>query len=123
MGFKPDHITFTCLLSACSHAGLVDLGRKCFNSLSQDYGITHRMENYACIVDIIGCVGHLDEAQNFIKMMPIEHDSSVWNSLLGACKIHCNIELGEWASEWLFESGSKNVRNFVLISNLYATAG
>jgi pentatricopeptide repeat protein len=123
MGVKPDHITFTCLLSACSHAGLVDLGWKCFYCLSQDYGITHRMEHYACMVDILGRAGHLDEAQNFIKMMPIEPDSSVWNALLGACKIHCNVELGEWASERLFELGSKNTGNYVLLSNLYAAAG
>ena len=74
------------------------------------------------MVYILSYAGHLDEAQNFIKMMPIEPDSSVWNALLGACKIHCNIELGEWASERIFESGSKNVGKFVLISNLYAGA-
>ena len=123
MGVKPDHITFTCLLSACSHAGLVDLGRKCFNSLSQDYGITHRMELYACMVDTIGHAGHLEEAQNFITRMPIEPHSSVWNALLGSYEIHCNIELGEWESERIFELGSKNAGKFVLLSNLCAVAG
>ena len=86
-------------LHVVSHAGLVDLGRKCFNSLSQYYGITHRMEHYACMVDILGRAGNIDEAQNFIKMMPIEPDSSVWNALLASWKIRCYIELGEWASK------------------------
>ena len=75
------------------------------------------------MVDILVRVAHLDEAQNFIKMRPIELDSSVWNALLGAYKIHCSIELGEWASKQIFESSSKNAGNFVLLSNLYATTG
>ena len=81
------------------------------------------MEHYACMVDILGRAGNINEAQKFIKMIPIEPNSSVWNALLGAYKIHYNIELGEWASERLFESGSKNAGNFVLLSNLYAAAG
>jgi pentatricopeptide repeat protein len=63
---NPNHITFVCILSACSHAGLLDKGRQFFMSMIQDYNITPRMEHYACIVDLLGRVGRLNEAQDFI---------------------------------------------------------
>jgi pentatricopeptide repeat protein len=31
-GFRPNHITFLCLVTACSHAGLVDEGSDIFLS-------------------------------------------------------------------------------------------
>eukprot|EP01018_Ginkgo_biloba_P019043 Gb_02373 [translate_table: standard] len=120
---KPNDITFVCVLSACSHAGLVDEGRKYFACMSQDYYITPRMEHYACIVDLLGRAGCLDEAQDFIQNMPLEPGSSVWGALLGACRIHCNIELGELVAERIFDLEPDNAGYYVLLSNIYAAAG
>ena len=61
-GMKPKEATFVSVLLACSHAGLVDEGRRYFDSMSQNYGITPRLEHYACMVDVLGRVGFLDEA-------------------------------------------------------------
>eukprot|EP01018_Ginkgo_biloba_P029185 Gb_18412 [translate_table: standard] len=120
---KPDHITFICVLSACSHAGLVDEGRQYFDCMNQDYCIRPRAEHYACMVDLLGRAGHLDEAESFINQMPLEPDAGVWGALLGACRIHCNVELGERVSERLLELEPKNAGNYVLTSNIYAAAG
>eukprot|EP01018_Ginkgo_biloba_P032700 Gb_11667 [translate_table: standard] len=122
-GLKPDHITFVGVLSACSHAGLVDEGWQYFDCMRRDYCITPRVEHYACMVDLLGRAGHLDEAYDLITMMPLEPDASVWGALLGACRIHSNIELGECVSEHLIELEPKIVGNYVLLSNLYAAAG
>eukprot|EP01018_Ginkgo_biloba_P035754 Gb_27454 [translate_table: standard] len=122
-GTNPDHITFTCVLSACSHAGLVDEGLKCFDCMSRDYCITPRVKHYACMVDLLGRAGHLDEAYDFIKKMPLEPDASVWGALLGACRIHCNIDLGECAAKQIFNLEPENAGYYVLLSNMYATAG
>eukprot|EP01018_Ginkgo_biloba_P037429 Gb_17093 [translate_table: standard] len=122
-GIKPDHITFISILSACSHAGLVDEGWKFFHCMTQDYCIMPRGKHYACMVDLLGRAGHLDEAQDFIKGMPIKPDAGVWGALLGACRIHCNIELGEHVAEHLFDLEPENVGVFVLLSNIYAAAG
>eukprot|EP01018_Ginkgo_biloba_P026111 Gb_25739 [translate_table: standard] len=122
-GMKPNHITFVAVLSACSHAGLVAEGWHYFNSMSQDYHITPTVEHYACMVDLLGRAGHLDEAHNIIKKMPIEPDASVWGALMSACRIHCNIELGELVAERLLELEPKNAGNSVLLSNMYAAAG
>eukprot|EP01018_Ginkgo_biloba_P030411 Gb_26159 [translate_table: standard] len=122
-GMKPNQITFIGVLSACSHAGLVDEGWQYFDSMSRDYGITPLMDHYACMVDLLGRAGHLHEAVDFIKKIPFKPGAVVWGALLSACRIHHNIELGELAAEQLFDIEPKNSGNYVLLSNIYAEAG
>eukprot|EP01018_Ginkgo_biloba_P007785 Gb_19828 [translate_table: standard] len=120
---KPNHITFVSVLSACSHAGLVEEGWRYFNCMDRDYCITPGVKHYTCMVDLLGRAGHLEEAQNFIKKMPLPPDAGVWGALLGACRIHCNIELGEDVAERLFKLEPENAGYYVLLSNIYAAAG
>eukprot|EP01018_Ginkgo_biloba_P013168 Gb_21055 [translate_table: standard] len=122
-GINPNHITFIFVLSACCHAGLVDEGHKYFECMSQNYHITPAIKHYVCMVDLLGRAGRLDEAQDFINKMPIKADAIVWSSLLGACRLHKNIELGERVAEHLFELDPKNAAPYVLLSNMYAAAG
>eukprot|EP01018_Ginkgo_biloba_P025976 Gb_06693 [translate_table: standard] len=123
LGINPNDITFISVLSACRHAGLVDEGWKCFECMTQKYGITPRAEHYACMVDLLGRSGHLHEAQDFISKMPLPPDAGVWGALLGACRIHCDIELGQHVAEHLFELDPENAGHYVLLSNIYAAAG
>eukprot|EP01018_Ginkgo_biloba_P004471 Gb_13863 [translate_table: standard] len=122
-GMKPDSITFTSVLSACSHAGLLDEGWQYFDSMSQDHHITPNLEHYACMVDLLGRGGYLDEAWDFIHSMPLEPDISIWGALLNACRIHHNIDLGERASAHLFQLEPENAGNYILLANIYALAG
>ncbi|XVF67579.1 hypothetical protein PTKIN_Ptkin10aG0132200 [Pterospermum kingtungense] len=122
-GVKPDQITFISLLSACSHSGLVEDGQWCFHVMQEEYGIKPILKHYGCMVDLFGRSGHLEMAYNFIKNMPVKPDASVWGALLGACRIHGNIELGAFASDRLFEVDSENAGYYVLLSNIYANSG
>ncbi|CAL5005931.1 unnamed protein product [Urochloa decumbens] len=122
-GIEPDHVTFVSLLAACSHAGLVDRGRDCFHSMQTVYGIVPIAKHYACMVDMFGRAGQLDEALEFIQGMPIKPDSAVWGALLGACRIHGNVEMGKLASQNLYELDPENVGYYVLMSNMYAKMG
>eukprot|EP01018_Ginkgo_biloba_P000321 Gb_38244 [translate_table: standard] len=122
-GIHPNHVTFLCVLCACCHSGLVDKGRQYFNCMIRYYHITPAMEHYCCMVDLFGRAGHLDEAQDFINKMPIKPEATLWVCLLGACRIHNNIELGESVAEHLFELEPKNAAPYVLLSNIYAAAG
>eukprot|EP01018_Ginkgo_biloba_P022819 Gb_03626 [translate_table: standard] len=122
-GMQPNHVTFIGVLSACCHAGLVDEGWRYFDQMSLDYQITPTVEHYCCMVDLLGRAGQLNEAQDFIDKMPIKPDAAVWGSLLGACRIHNNIELGEHVAERLFESNPEKAAHYVLLSNIYAAAG
>ncbi|KAL5860844.1 hypothetical protein ACOSQ4_002140 [Xanthoceras sorbifolium] len=120
---KPDHITFVSVLSACSHAGLIDEGWDCFNSMLRDFGVTPKSEHYACMVDMLGRAGKLSKAQEFIERMPIRPDAGVWGALLGACRIHSNVELGEMAAKSLFDLDAENPGRYVILSNIYASSG
>ncbi|XP_042504322.1 pentatricopeptide repeat-containing protein At3g16610 [Macadamia integrifolia] len=123
VSLKPDDVTFICLLSACSHSGLVAEGKQWFYSMNCDFNIIPRMEHYICMVDLLGRGGLLDEAYDFIKKMPFEPDVRVWGALLGACRIHENIELGEKVSKTIQKLGPEGTGNFVLLSNIYSAAG
>lgn len=120
---QPNQITFVGVLSACCHAGLVDHGWKYFDNMEHKYNITPTVEHFCCMVDLLGRAGRLDEAQNLINNMPIKADAAVWASLLGACRVHSNIKLGECVADHLFESNSEVAAHYVLLSNIYATAG
>ncbi|GAB2272599.1 hypothetical protein Dimus_007421 [Dionaea muscipula] len=121
-GVDPDHVTLLSLMSACSHSGLVDQGYRCIGLMEQ-YGIQPSLRHYGCMVDLLGRAGKLEEAYEVIKNMHVKPDVSVWGALLGACRIHHNIELGKLASQKLFELDSENVGYYVLLSNMYANEG
>ncbi|XVF59920.1 hypothetical protein PTKIN_Ptkin08bG0000700 [Pterospermum kingtungense] len=120
---KPDHVTFVSVLSACSHAGLIAEGWECFNSMVKDFGVTPTSEHYACMVDLLGRAGQLNQAREFIKRMPIRPDAGVWGGLLGGCRIHLNVELAEVAAKALFDLDAQNPGRYVLLSNIYASLG
>eukprot|EP01018_Ginkgo_biloba_P018552 Gb_27282 [translate_table: standard] len=122
-GSSPNHITFVGVLSACSHAGLVDEAWHYLFSMSRDHAIVPRAEHYACMVDLLGRSGHLDEAEKLISEMPYEPNAVVWKALLGACRIHGNIDVGKRAAEHLFDLEPQNAAAYVLLSNIYAAAG
>ncbi|KAI8558505.1 hypothetical protein RHMOL_Rhmol04G0099500 [Rhododendron molle] len=122
-GLRPDDVTFICLLSACSHSGLVDEGKKWFFAMSQYFYITPRMEHYVCMVDLLGRAGLLYEALGFIEKMPCDPDFCVWSALLAACRTHRNIELGEKVCNKIQNNGHESSGNFVILSNMYSVAG
>lgn len=88
LGMKPSKATFEGLLCACSHAGLVDEGQTIYHSVIVDCGIQPNIENYSCMVDLLGRAGGIDDACNFIRTMPEEPDANVLGCLLAACQPH-----------------------------------
>ncbi|KAG9147111.1 hypothetical protein Leryth_005340 [Lithospermum erythrorhizon] len=118
-GIQPDHITFTSILSACSHSGLIDEARRCFADMKK-FSVNPEPKHYACLVDMLGRAGLLSEAYELIKEMGSEANDEVWGALLLACKIHGNKEFGEIAAENLFRLEPKHAGYSVLMSNLYA---
>lgn len=119
---KPNDITFLCAISACSHSGLVEEGIHYFTSMKKDYGIEPVMDHYGAMVDLLGRAGRLNEAWDFIQKMPIEPGITVFGAMLGACKIHKNVELGEKAANRLFELDPDEGGYHVLLANIYAAA-
>ncbi|KDP39932.1 hypothetical protein JCGZ_03463 [Jatropha curcas] len=119
-GIKPDWITFVEVLLACNHAGLVDLGVKYFHFMVSDYGIETKPEHYTCMVDLLGRAGKLDDAVDLIKRMPFTPHASIFGTLLGACRIHKNIEIAEFAAKNLLDLDPTSATAYVQLANVYA---
>ena len=107
LGVLPNHVTFVGVLSACSHVGLVDEGIKYFQSMREVHGLVPKPEHYACVVDLLGRSGLLSRARRFVEEMPIQPDAMVCRTLLSACIVHKNIDIGEFAASHLLELDPK----------------
>ncbi|CAI0628708.1 unnamed protein product [Linum tenue] len=121
--FKPDHITFVSVLSACNHAGLVEEGKRYFGSMSGIHGLSPTLDHYACMVNLLGRSGSIDEAVELISSMPHKPDSLIWSSLLNVCATKRNIKYGEMAARKLFALDPLNAGPYILLSNMYASDG
>ncbi|KAM7483310.1 hypothetical protein LguiB_007893 [Lonicera macranthoides] len=122
-GIRPDSITFVGILSACSHNGLVEEGYFHLNSMVKDFGIEPGYRHYACMVDLLGRSGRLKEAENFINSMPIKPNGLVWGTLLAACKVHGDVELGRVAAKKVIELEPHESGVYVSLSNICADVG
>lgn len=122
-GLTPDDITFVAVLSACSHAGLVKLGQEYFYSMIQDYNISPKLQHYGCMIDLLARSGLFQEAMNMIKKMEVNPDVAIWGSLLSACTIHKNVQLGEFYVKEVLKLDPENSGAHFLLSNLYAANG
>ncbi|KAG2239029.1 hypothetical protein Bca52824_089889 [Brassica carinata] len=118
---RPDWITFVAVLLACNHAGLVDTGMEYFDSMVRDYRVEPRPDHYTCMVDLLGRAGKLEEALELIRSMPFKPHAAVFGTLLGACRVHKNVELGELAAEKLLELDPSNAAGYVQLANIYAS--
>ncbi|GAA0141806.1 hypothetical protein LIER_02862 [Lithospermum erythrorhizon] len=121
---QPNYVTFLSVLSACSHAGLVEKGREVFQSMERHYFMKPRMEHYACMVDLLGRAGSLTQALEFILDMPDKPNSDVWAALLSCCRLHGDVELANIAANELFKlSGDSRPGAYVALSNTLAEMG
>ncbi|TKY53105.1 putative pentatricopeptide repeat-containing protein [Spatholobus suberectus] len=118
-GVRPDETVFVSVLSACSHAGLTDRGLEYFEEMEMKYSLQPGPEHYSCVVDLLGRAGRLEEAVDLIRSMKVKPDGAVWGALLGACKIHKNVELAELAFQHVVELEPTNIGYYVLLSNIY----
>ncbi|CAK9181809.1 unnamed protein product [Ilex paraguariensis] len=120
----PNDITFVAILSACAHTGLIQEGRQAYESMKQDYGLVPGVEHNVCMVDMLGRAGFLKKAFQFIKdLYPVKPAPAVWTAMLGACKIHKNFDLGVQVADHLLAAEPESPGNYVLLSNMYASAG
>ncbi|CAI9104244.1 OLC1v1002876C1 [Oldenlandia corymbosa var. corymbosa] len=120
---KPDHITYVGVFSACTHAGLVEDGRRYYKMMQEVHDIVPTSSHCACMIDLLGRAGLLHEALEFIEKMPVEPDAIAWGSLLAACKIHKNAELAKVAAENLLKIDPDNGGAYSALANAYSACG
>jgi pentatricopeptide repeat protein len=119
-GLQPDPVSFLGVLSACAHAGLVQDGKHYFEAMRTAYAIDPSPDHYACMVDLYGRAGLIDEAQYLVQTMPIKPHAGVWGALLNACRKHCHVEIGKVAASELIKIEPGNPGNYVLLANTLA---
>ncbi|KAG2569937.1 putative pentatricopeptide repeat-containing protein At3g15130 [Panicum virgatum] len=123
-GVEPDEVTYLALLSACSHAGLVEECRLYFSRILQERRrVRPKAEHYACMVDLLGRAGELREAKGLILTMPVEPTVGIWQTLLSACRVHKDVAVGREAGGVLLAIDGDNPVNYVMLSNIFAEAG
>ncbi|XP_050209077.1 pentatricopeptide repeat-containing protein At1g53600, mitochondrial [Mercurialis annua] len=120
---KPNDITFLGILSACTHVGLVKKGWEYFDLMKSVYNIEPGLDHYACMVDLLGRAGFLNDAINLIDSMPFEPHSGVWGALLGASRIHSRLDLANLAAQHLTKLEPDNATAYVVLSGIYNSVG
>ncbi|XP_055814194.1 pentatricopeptide repeat-containing protein At3g22690-like [Solanum dulcamara] len=129
MGINPNEVTFTAVLTACSHCGLVDEGIQYFTQMRKRYGLIPEEEHYTCLIDLLGRNGRLEEAWHLVEGMEENHISdgcstgAIWAALLGACQLYENVEIGKKVAEKMMEEEIQLSTASVALSNVYAAAG
>ncbi|XP_011621721.2 pentatricopeptide repeat-containing protein At1g32415, mitochondrial [Amborella trichopoda] len=122
-GLKPNSVTFLGILSACSHAGLMDDGWRLFRSMIHEHNIEPEEEHYICMIDLLGRFGRVGEALEFVQKMPFKPGLNVWGALLSICSIHKNVAIGKRAMEHVLHFDPLNAPAHVLLCNIYAANG
>ncbi|XP_050939958.1 pentatricopeptide repeat-containing protein At1g08070, chloroplastic isoform X1 [Cucumis melo] len=121
VGIEPNEVTFLGLLMACSHGGLVAEGRKYFFEMSDKYKLRPQSEHYGCMIDLLGRVGLVKEAEEIVHKMEIRPDVFACGALLGACRIHGNVDIGESVMQKLTEIDPDEDGTYILMTNLYSS--
>ncbi|XP_042064820.1 pentatricopeptide repeat-containing protein At4g39952, mitochondrial-like [Salvia splendens] len=119
---RPNDLTFLAVLSACVHAGLVDEGKSIFHKM-KEYSIAPTLKHYACMVDLYGRSGYLDEAEALVLSMPFTPDGGIWGSLLNSCKLHNNVAMGMKIANHAIEADPENDGYYILVSDFYGSMG
>lgn len=119
---RPNELTFLAILSACTHAGLVEEGKSLFCRM-REYSLRPTLKHYSCMVDLLGRSGNLQEAEALLLSMPVAPDGGLWGTLLTACNIHNDPEMGIRIAKKAIESDPENDGYYVIISNLYGSIG
>jgi pentatricopeptide repeat protein len=119
---RPDHATFSSLLSALSHSGLVEEGKFWFRCMVDEHGIEPEEKHLVCIVDLLARSGLVEEANDLLTSMCTKPTVTVLVALLSGCLNNKKLELGESTAEKILELQSDDVGVLALVSNLYAAA-
>lgn len=123
---QPTETTFVAVLTACTHAKMVDKGLELFDQISTLYGVKPGLQHYACVVDLLARAGMVEEAEKFIedKMGGLGRgDANVWGALLGACRVQGNVEVGDRIWKKLADMRVADCGIHVLSYNMYKESG
>ncbi|XP_019438269.1 PREDICTED: pentatricopeptide repeat-containing protein At3g47530 isoform X2 [Lupinus angustifolius] len=116
---EPDDVTCLLLLQACAHLNALEFGERIHGYIvDSGYGGALNLSN--SLISMYSRCGSLDK---LITSMVVEPDSTIWRTLLGACRIHGDVALGERVIGHLIELKAQEAGDYVLLLNIYSSAG
>jgi pentatricopeptide repeat protein len=119
---RPNSITFTVLLNACCHAGLVKEGEKLIVEMLDVYRFAPTLEHYTCVVDLFGRAGQFGKVKGVLEKVPDSRRLPLLRSVLASSRKWGNVSLGVWAFEQAVELDDENAAAYVNMANIYAAA-
>lgn len=122
-GVQPDEIILVCVLSACSRGGFIDEGFTHFKSMRDSLGLQPTVEHYNPLVDLLGGVGALHEAEDLMETLPFKKNMVGWVTLLAASRDHSNQGIARRCFDHVVEIDPANASAYVIMSNIYTRAG
>ncbi|GAA0186314.1 hypothetical protein LIER_33602 [Lithospermum erythrorhizon] len=102
-GVLPNEVVFVSILTACSHSGLVEQGCHYFVKMVNGFEIRPSVEHYGCMVDLLGRVKRLSDAEELISTMLQPPNKVIWGTLLNACRLHSDYSTGRRVYQHLTE--------------------
>lgn len=118
---SPDDITFLGVLTACSHGGMIEEGRRYFNTMTNKYHMKPTIKHYGCMVDMLSRAGLITEAYDLVHNMPMKCNAIIWRTILASCHTHGNIKLAKKVRRHLLEVEPDHSSDYVLLANTYAS--
>ncbi|KAL3513766.1 hypothetical protein ACH5RR_026483 [Cinchona calisaya] len=122
-GLKPDKITFSGVLLACSRSGLLEEGKNIFSLMEENYGVAPKDEHYACVVDMMSRAGELKEAIALMEAIPHPPNALMWESILRACRIYGDQKLVEEVAERMIELKIESSLSCSVMAQVYEHRG
>jgi len=122
-GIRPNAVTLCAVMNACSQRGLVKEVIDLVASMETLYGVPPDARHHSCVVDTLGRAGRLEEAEAYLLANQAGCNDVVWGAMLGACRIHKDVERGIRAERQLRKLAPRAAGPRVLMSNIYGSAG
>ncbi|CAM8985695.1 unnamed protein product [Rhodiola kirilowii] len=121
-GLRPDQVTYTSLLSVCSHCGLTEDAKLIWNDM-REHDITPGLRHYSCMVTLLSRASLLEEANVLIQQSPYADNLELWRTLLSSCVANRNQEIGILAAGQILRLDPNDRATHTLLSNLHAATG
>ncbi|VFQ93508.1 unnamed protein product [Cuscuta campestris] len=121
MRFLPNPVTFLSVLSACSHAGMVEESLLIFKLMNERYGLGPEKEHYGCLIDVLGRAGRLEEAYEVVGSG--NECVFAWKTLLNACRSYEDVKIAEKCARKVLEIDPKDPSPYLVLSNMYSREG
>ncbi|OIT27086.1 putative pentatricopeptide repeat-containing protein [Nicotiana attenuata] len=121
-GVKPDEVTLLCMLLGYNHSGLVEEGKRIFESMRL-HGVFPDRRHYSYMIDLLGRAGQVIEAEELLNQASSTGDSVMWSSLLQSCRIHQTKHVGRRAATKLMDLELEDLSVWLQALNFYSEIG